>query len=144
MLHTAVALSVILGFASVEFLGLLSGGIVSAGYLAFYLEQPFRIVSTLALAVLVCLLVKLLQNFMIIYGRRRFMVTILLSIILSTVIEGSFIITSGIAQDLRMIGYIIPGLISNDMEKQGIFKTLAMVVIISLIIYLILHLGVLL
>ncbi|MBO8443191.1 MAG: poly-gamma-glutamate biosynthesis protein PgsC [Spirochaetes bacterium] len=144
MLHTAVALSVILGFASVEFLGLLSGGIVSAGYLAFYLEQPFRIVSTLALAVLVCLLVKLLQNFMIIYGRRRFMVTILLSIILSTVIEGSFIITSGIAQDLRMIGYIIPGLIANDMEKQGIFKTLAMVVIISLIIYLILHLGVLL
>ena len=141
MLHTAVALSVILGFASVEFLGLLSGGIVSAGYLAFYLEQPFRIVSTLALAVLVCLLVKLLQNFMIIYGRRRFMVTILLSIILSTVIEGSFIITSGIAQDLRMIGYIIPGLIANDMEKQGIFKTLAMVVIISLIIYLILHLG---
>ena len=81
---------------------------------------------------------------MIIYGRRRFMVTILLSIILSTVIEGSFIITSGIAQDLRMIGYIIPGLIANDMEKQGIFKTLAMVVIISLIIYLILHLGVLL
>lgn len=144
MLHTAVALSVILGFASVEFQGLLSGGIVSAGYLAFYLEQPFRIVSTLALAVLVCLLVKLLQNFMIIYGRRRFMVTILLSIILSTVIEGSFIITSGIAQDLRMIGYIIPGLIANDMEKQGIFKTLAMVVIISLIIYLILHLGVLL
>lgn len=144
MLHTAVALSVILGFASVEFLGLLSGGIVSAGYLAFYLEQPFRIVSTLALAVLVCLLVKLLQNFMIIYGRRRFMVTILLSIILSTVIEGSFIITSGITQDLRMIGYIIPGLIANDMEKQGIFKTLAMVVIISLIIYLILHLGVLL
>ena len=144
MLHTAVALSVILGFASVEFLGLLSGGIVSAGYLAFYLEQPFRIVSTLALAVLVCLLVKLLQNFMIIYGRRRFMVTILLSIILSTVIDGSFIITSGIAQDLRMIGYIIPGLIANDMEKQGIFKTLAMVVIISLIIYLILHLGVLL
>ena len=144
MLHTAVALSVILGFASVEFLGLLSGGIVSAGYLAFYLEQPFRIFSTLALAVLVCLLVKLMQNFMIIYGRRRFMVTILLSIILSTVIEGSFIITSGIAQDLRMIGYIIPGLIANDMEKQGIFKTLAMVVIISLIIYLILHLGVLL
>lgn len=144
MLHTAVALSVILGFASVEFLGLLSGGIVSAGYLAFYLEQPFRILSTLALAVLVCLLVKLLQNFMIIYGRRRFMVTILLSIILSTVIDGSFIITSGIAQDLRMIGYIIPGLIANDMEKQGIFKTLAMVVIISLIIYLILHLGVLL
>ena len=144
MLHTAVALSVILGFASVEFLGLLSGGIVSAGYLAFYLEQPFRIVSTLALAVLVCLLVKLLPNFMIIYCRRRFMVTILLSIILSTVIEGSFIITSGIAQDLRMIGYIIPGLIANDMEKQGISKTLAMVVIISLIIYLILHLGVLL
>ena len=120
MLHSAVALSIILGFVSIEFLGLLPGGIVSAGYLAFFFEQPYRVVSTLLLAIATCYAVKLLQNFLIIYGRRRFMLTVLLSIILSAVIENNFIYVSGISQDFRIIGYIIPGLIANDMQKQGV------------------------
>ncbi len=142
MLHTAVALSVILGFCSTELLGILSGGIVSAGYLAFYLEQPFRIASTVILSVLVCYLVRLAQYKLIIFGRRRFVVTVVLSIILAYAWERSFYYFSGVNQDLRIIGYIIPGLIANDMLKQGILKTLVMLVIISCIIWLIMHLGV--
>lgn len=142
MLHTAVALSVILGFISTELLGILSGGIVSAGYLAFYLEQPFRIASTLVLAIVTCYLVKFLQYKIIIFGRRRFAIAVLLSIILAYVWERSFYYFSGVNQDLRIIGYIIPGLIANDMLKQGVLKTLVMLVIISCIIWLIMHLGV--
>lgn len=143
MLHSAVALSIILGFVSIEFLGLLPGGIVSAGYLAFFLEQPFRVLSTLLLAIVVCYVVKLLQNWLIIYGRRRFMLTVVLSIILSAIIEDNFIYVSGISQDFRIIGYIIPGLIANDMQKQGVVKTLLAVLVISMIIFLCMHLGVL-
>ncbi len=143
MLHSAVALSIILGFVSIEFLGLLPGGIVSAGYLAFFFEQPYRVVSTLLLAIATCYAVKLLQNFLIIYGRRRFMLTVLLSIILSAVIENNFIYVSGISQDFRIIGYIIPGLIANDMQKQGVIKTLLTVLIISFAIFLCMHMGVL-
>lgn len=143
MLHSAVALSIILGFVSIEFLGFLPGGIVSAGYLAFFFEQPFRVVSTLLLAIVICYAVKILQNWLIIYGRRRFMLTVVLSIILSAVIENNFIYISGISQDFRIIGYIIPGLIANDMQKQGVIKTLISVLIISMIIFLCMHLGVL-
>ena len=29
-----------------------------------------------------------------------------------------------IPQDIRIIGHVVPGLIANDMYKQGVFKTL--------------------
>lgn len=142
MLHAAVAISVVLGFVSTEFLGLLSGGIVSAGYLAFYLEQPFRIVSTLLLSIITAYAVKGLSHFMIIYGRRRFMLTVLLSIIFSSILEKSFYLVAPFGQDIRVIGYIIPGLIANDIQKQGVFKTILTVLVIALLIYLFMHLGI--
>ena len=133
MLKTAVALSIILGFLSQEFLGLASGGLVSAGYLAFYFNQPYRIVSTLALAIVVYFTVKLLEHFLFIYGRRRFACCVLLGIIYACLL-------SSVAGDLRAIGYIVPGLIANDMLKQGIFKTLVVLLIIGISIVL-LHLA---
>lgn len=142
MLHSAVALSIILGFASQEFLGA-SGGLVSAGYLAFYFEQPLRIISTLLLSILTVGIVKLLKTQMIIYGRRRFMITVLVSMLLSYVIEKSFFYAQNINQDIRVVGYIIPGLIANDMEKQGILRTLPIIVINSSIIWLVIHLRLL-
>ncbi len=133
MLKTAVALSIILGFLSQDFLGLASGGLVSAGYLAFYFNQPYRIISTLALAIVVYLTVKLLEHFLFIYGRRRFACCVLLGIIYAWLL-------SFVATDLRAIGYVVPGLIANDMLKQGVFKTLAVLLIIGISIVL-LHLA---
>jgi len=143
MLHVAVGLSILLGFLSFEFLGLLSGGMVSAGYLAFFMEQPLRIVFTLGMAVCICILVKLLQRWIIIFGRRRFMITIVLGLLLAWIIENLFFYMSNINQDMRFIGYVIPGLIANDMEKQGIIKTLCMIIIIAVIIRLVLYSGIL-
>ncbi len=139
MLKTAIALSIILGFVSQEFLGLASGGLVSAGYLAFYFNQPYRIISTLCLAIIVCLLVKLLENYLFIYGRRRFALCVLLGLSLATLVS-SLVYKTSINLDLRAIGYVVPGLIANDMLKQGIFKTLAILLIIGISIVL-LHLA---
>ena len=136
MLQTTVVLSIVFSFLSYELLGILSGGIVSAGYLAFYFNQPYRVLTTLLIAVVTCLVVKLLQHWIILFGRRRFMITVLLSIFLAQLIEHSFVFLVAIPQDMRIIGYIIPGLIANDMEKQGIFKTIIMVVVIAGIIWL--------
>ena len=142
MVQTAVVLSVILGFLSFELLGILSGGLVSPGYLAFYFDQPYRLFATLLLSVITCLIVKLLQHKIILFGRRRFMLTVLLGIFLAKVFELSFFYIADVNQDMRIIGHIIPGLIANDMEKQGILKTLLMVITLAGIIWLIIHLGI--
>lgn len=139
MLHIAIGISIILGFLSVEFLGLFTGGLVSAGYLAFYMEQPWRLVSTLVLAVAIYLITVGLQKVIIIYGRRRFMVTVLLSLIGTWLLEkGLYGNLGSLELDLRVVGFIIPGLIANDMFKQGILRTVLGVSILAVVVRLLL------
>ncbi len=142
MLYAAVFISIILGFLSSEFLGLLCGGLISAGYLAFYVEQPYRILSTLLLSIGTFALVKLLQNWLILFGRRRFVVTVLIGMLFAALIQKGYLFLTDIHQDMRIIGFIIPGLIANDMEKQGIWKTLLMLGICTCLIWMVLHSGV--
>ena len=134
MLFSTVALSVILSFLVTELTGLLTGGMVSAGYLAFYFSEPMRILSTFLLSALIALILRLSREFLILYGRRRFMLSILLSILFVYALEKAYFIMSPLSLDLRVIGYIIPGLIANDMGKQGIIRTsLALIIVIALV-----------
>ena len=140
--YTAYGYSIIFLFS--EFLGIATGGLVSAGYMAFFMATPARIISTLVLSMAIYFLTILLQKFIIIYGRRRFMVVVLLSLIGTWLVEQVFSKYLGfIGQDVRMVGFIIPGLIANDMFKQGVVKTLAAVTILSAIIRLIILSGIL-
>ena len=141
MLQQAIGLSIILGFLSTELLGIFTGGLVSAGYLAFFLEQPYRILSTLLLSLVVYGLTRLIGRVVIRYGRRRFMLTVILGILLGWLYESQSYYISGISQDLRIIGYIIPGLVANDMCKQGIWRTVLMILVCTLLIRLILTAG---
>lgn len=141
MLQQAIGLSIILGFISTELLGLFTGGLVSAGYLAFFLEQPYRVASTLVLSLVVYGLTKLIGKAVILYGRRRFMLTVILGILLGWVYESHAYYLNGISQDLRIIGYMIPGLLANDMCKQSAWRTVLMAMVCALLIRLILTVG---
>lgn len=138
MYDVAIALSVLLSFGLYEIFGLLSGGMVSAGYLCLFLEQPLRIITTLLLAVIVYLLTRLISRFTILYGRRRFMLTILLSLLFGWVIEQFLLGIALIPQDIRIIGHVVPGLIANDMYKQGVPRTLLGVLLSSALVRLML------
>lgn len=141
MLQQAIALSILLSFLASEALGLLSGGMVSAGYLAFHLETPLRVAATLVMALVICGITHLASRFIFIYGRRRFMFTVVLGLLLTWLYEKNAFWVNGISQDLRVIGYIVPGLIANDMVKQGILRTVLMVMVSAVLIRLILTAG---
>lgn len=142
MLQQAIGLSIILGFLSTELLGIFTGGLISAGYLAFYIEQPWRILSTVILSVIVYIVTLLISKVCILYGRRRFMITVILGILLGWLYEELSFYLSGFSQDLRIIGYIIPGLMANDMCKQGVLRTIIMVMVCALLIRLLLTVGI--
>ena len=140
MLFNLVAFSVIMSFICTEFTGFLTGGLVSAGYLAYFFHEPTRIASTLVIAVILALIVKLLQHFIILYGRRRFALTLVLSLIAVWILDKTAFMYSSYGVDFRMIGYIVPGL-ASDMEKQGIVKTLLTIACITAIIRLLVIIG---
>lgn len=140
-MQTAIFLSIILNFAASEFLGIFTGGLITSGYLAFYLEQPARIAVTYAAAGLSCLIVRLLSTRLIIFGRRRFMVSVIIGYITGWALSQLLVASRLVPYDLRVIGYIVPGLLANDMLRQGFGRTVLMSLLSTLLIRLILMLG---
>ncbi len=139
MFEIAIGLGVLMSLFFLETFGAAAGGIVVAGYVAMYLHQPITILATLAISLVVYLIVKLLGQFMFIYGRRRMVVTVLLGFIIgwATRYYGLF---ADISADytVNVIGFIIPGLIANAMEKQGILRTIAIMTLAAVIVRLLL------
>lgn len=135
-----LTLSIVLGCLYTEVTGLLCGGLVSAGYLAMNLLVPTRIGATLAVSFATYGCVVGLSRFLIVYGRRRFVLCILLGMVLS----GLFGMVP-LSLDVRAIGLVVPGLIANDMVRQGPVRTLVALASLTgalgLVSLLLLHVG---
>ena len=138
MIGTSVTIGVILSFLYGEATGLLAGGLVGPGYLALYMDQPLRIAITLAIAALTYLFVNALSNRVILFGRRRFMAMVLTGMFMGWLVGRVVSWMPGLGQDIRAIGYIIPGLIANDSSKQGLPKTLVSTLLVAVAVRLLL------
>jgi len=138
MIYQAIGIGIVASFAFYEIVGLSPGGIVVPGYIALFLDQPIRILVTLLVALLTYFAVKMLSNYMILYGRRRFLAMILIGFLLKWLIEEIIITIPVSGVELQSIGYIIPGLIANEMRRQGILPTFYSLVIVSIIVRLLL------
>ena len=138
MIYQAIGIGIVVSFGFYEIVGLSPGGIVVPGYIALFLDQPIRILVTLLIALLTYLIISKLSNYIILYGRRRFLAMILIGFLLKWLVE-EIIITMPISGiELRSIGYLIPGLIANEMRRQGILPTIYSLVIVSIIVRLLL------
>lgn len=135
MFEVAIGLGVLISLFFLETFGAAAGGIVVAGYVAMYLHHPITILATLSISVIVFVIVKLLGKVMFIYGRRRMVITVLLGFILGWLARyyGIFANLSS-EYSVNVIGFIIPGLIANAMEKQGIIKTLSVMFVAAVIV----------
>ena len=83
----------------------------------------------------VFVLIRLLSSRLILYGRRMFLIAILLSFFIKLLITVLIQPMPIITLDLQSIGYIIPGLIAHEMGKQKPVPTLLSLGIVSLIIF---------
>lgn len=109
-------------------------GLIVPGYIVLYLRTPERIAYTLLIALATCLLSRLLGCVVILYGRRRFAVMILIAfaINLAVVKLGVF---GGVPS---LIGVLVPGIIATEFEKQGIARSLCSLTAATAIIALVL------
>ncbi len=128
-------IGLIVGFLYYEFTGISPGGVIAPAYIALYIYQPSQILITILIAVIVFLIINFLSARLIVYGRRKFLMAILLSFFLKLTIVYIIQPIPQINLDLQSVGYIIPGLIAHDMSKQKIAPTLLSLGIVSLIIF---------
>jgi len=121
-----IVTGIVLGLLFTELTGLSPGGIIVPGYMALFFNRPLEIVFTFTAAIGVMLAIKLIAGFFFLFGRRRYALCLLLGIVFKLGIEYFF---SGLPVadnmiDIRLIGWLIPGIIASDMYKQGIPRTL--------------------
>ena len=138
MVIEALLIGLIVGFLFYEFFGISPGGVITPGYFALFINQPNRIAVTIIIALAVFVLLEFLSKHLILYGRRKFLLALLLGFLGKLVIE-TYIQPMSIVQiDLLSVGYIIPGLIAAEMSRQKIVKTLSGVGIVTITVYFIL------
>jgi len=139
MIITSFGLGIAIGFLFFELTGLTAGGIIVPGYIALYIEKPGAILTTIFVAILTYGIVTILSRWMIVFGRRRFLLMVLTGFLIQMLLDTIIVTYIETSVDLRVIGYIIPGLIANEFSRQGIGKTVMAMIIVSGLVYLILQ-----
>lgn len=138
MYHEVVLVGVALSLLFSELTGLSPAGLVVPGYIALSLQTPGRVLYTLLIALLAWGAARLLSRWMILYGRRRFAVLILLSFLINALIVGGGVLP----YDPGMIGVLVPGIIANEVEKQGALKSLlSLAVVVGILVLLMMWRG---
>ena len=131
ILTESIGIGLLLGFFFYECVGFSPGGLVVPGYIALYWDRPLMIVTTLGISLLTYGVVHVLSHAMILYSRRRFLLMILTGFAFRWLFEQLVIQTKIVPTEMDPIGYIIPGLIANEMNQQGILPTVSSLVILS-------------
>jgi len=131
--YIAIGLGMVISLFLTETLGVMAGGIIVPGYIALYLHDPLTVLMTFLLSLLTYLIVYILSKFLLIYGRRRLILCLLLGFFLGYIFRGVKG-TGFIPVDIEYIGYIIPGLIASWMDKQGVVRTISVIVMVASIV----------
>lgn len=130
---------------SILFLGLTGiypGGIIIPSYLVLFMDQPKRLAGTLIVSFLSLACYRLVSHFLILFGRRRFVFMILTGGIWTYLWLSVFPTLFPGSLEFRVIGWVIPGLIANHLERQGILVTCSALVTVTVIIYFIGYIGI--
>lgn len=101
------------------------GGIIVPGYIALYLDRPLRVAATLAIALLTLAAYRFLARRFILFGRRRFVLMVLLGAVLS---QAWLLVLPRLFEspvELRVVGWVIPGILASSLVRQKAGPTLA-------------------
>ncbi len=140
VVRMVLAIGIIISILVYERWRVTGGAAVVAGYLGLFVDRPLYIVTTIAVAVATYYFVeRVIARRMFLYGRRR-------QIIMVAVGLGLQLLTGLVAyftqRDLTWltglygVGYVLPGLIAQDIERQGARNTVLAVIATSLLTYL--------
>lgn len=122
-----LVLGVLVAIIFYELTDITPGGIIVPGLMVAYINQPLRMIYTVVVAIVAFLLVKLFSRRFLIFGKRRFVLLILVSLILNVPVNlflGLFMDNLTLAS-LSIVGYTVAGIMANNMYKQGVVRTVS-------------------
>jgi poly-gamma-glutamate biosynthesis protein PgsC/CapC len=135
MIELAVTIGLFISLLSYEFFGLAAGGIVVPGYIALQLSQPFRLGGTFIVSIITFLMIKGIGKYTFLYGRRQMVISLIIGCLLANLSRQFFYFPlESSTLELKAIGWVIPGLVAHWYAKQGIIRTLSVLMITSVLV----------
>jgi len=129
-----IGIGLIVSLLYSEIFGVAPGGIIVPGYLALGLGDPVTVTLTLGISMLTFFVVRVLATVMIIYGRRRTVLMILIGFLLGSMVRAGLGVGTPVGLfEIDVIGYIIPGLIAIWMDRQGLVVTVSSAITASVL-----------
>ncbi len=139
MVEEAIGLGLVISLIFSETLGLAAGGMVVPGYLALMIHEPLRLVGTILVGLLTFAALKLISRYVLVFGRRRIVVAVLLGFTFGALSRDLLVFRyHDVPVDVRTIGFVIPGLIANWMDRQGVLPTLCVMTTTAVLVRLLL------
>lgn len=133
MIEVSIGLGIVLSLILSETLGVTAGGIIVPGYVSLYLHQPYQVLSTFLVAIMVWGIIQILGKYIFLYGKRRIVLALILGFFFGYISRNLIFIQSDFGST-AVIGNIIPGLIANWMDRQGVIRTLSVVLLTAVIV----------
>ncbi|HAE81118.1 MAG TPA: poly-gamma-glutamate biosynthesis protein PgsC [Lachnoclostridium sp.] len=135
-MNQTLIIGILLALLFTELTGLSPGGIIVPAYFVLHWGSPLRMAGTLLLAFCCLGIVRLLSHHMILYGRRKYSVYLLVGILLKALAAAAGFGT------VISIGTLIPGILGREMERQKVVPTLlslGIVVLLSRLALILIH-----
>ena len=76
-----------------------------------------------------------IRLFLIIFGRRKFIATLLIAMVIKMAFDLIYPVMPFATLSFRGIGVIVPGLLANSFSKQGVSLTIASSFIVTLVVF---------
>ena len=129
MLTVSLVIGIVVSILLTELIGISPGGIIVPGYVALVLDQPAALAGFLVISAGTYGILLLLSKVLLLYGSRRFGVTVLVGLALSAGARLTWIQFDPPYIEWAGLGYIVPGLLAYQSDRQGVLPTLLMLAI---------------
>lgn len=135
MIVETLLIGLVLALVWAELTDVSPGGIIVAGYFALYLDRPLRVAATLAVALAAWAVARALSRRLILFGRRRFVLTVLVGAVLSQawLLAAPRLFAGPV--ETRVIGWIVPGILASSLARQKPLPALASLAAVSTLTY---------
>jgi len=121
-----LAAGILLGMLYYQRTGWACGGIITPGVIAMYIGDPWKVAVSLAAGLATWLVLELLVRYSGVYGRQRLAAALLIAL------AWRYPLVSVWGESSLWLGWVVPGLIGADMQRQGAVMTLTAVVAVSI------------
>ncbi len=131
MIIETLLVGLVLALLYTEATGIAPGGLIVPGYMALFVDEPKHLAAIVVAAALSLLVFKALSRAMILFGRRRFALLVLTGAVL---MQAAFLLVPGAMRDaagLRVVGFVIPGILAGSVERQKPGPTVASLAIVT-------------